>query len=361
MIAKTKQLLGGREPQSSNTVKQGSTSDFIDHLITESDAMFKHIAGQGNPIPPEIPGCLYAMQQKQQAAALNQSIAFSEQELQELAQMHQQLAKLIAPAKPKTIALMNKEAASPRLLYFLGPVTLVRRLSISAVISLLTIIIVSTSSQVNQVTINQGLFASEGVTLLLNQLFLLGCAGLGATFACLNQVNYYVKKGIYDPKFDSTYWTLVIMGLMGGLIIAELIPMQALDPKDAAEITSFGKPVAALLGGFSADVIYRILNRLVDMVNQFLGNTKVPDDKQADNVSQLNQQLEQIQQTNRQLQIQPTGQPDTTQAKPSAVNRLSDTIAQIDATTHSPAQIEQLMQQLENVKQNLNNDDKPQS
>jgi len=187
-------------------------------------------------------------------------------------------------------------------------------MSVLAVFFLLSIIGLSISPEVNQRTINEGLFNSEGKTLLLNQLFLLCCAGLGATFACLHKSRNYIKECNYDPKYDSTYWSMVIMGFMAGLIIAELIPTADLAHNNAS-ISDFHKPLAALLGGFAADVIYSVLNRLVDVLNQLLGSSDQKTKEkvksaltQADLAEQLHQQNKELkesisltQDTNRQL------------------------------------------------------------
>jgi hypothetical protein len=129
---------------------------------------------------------------------------------------------------------------------------------------------------VNHQTISQGLFDSPGLTLFLNQIFLLSYAGLGAAFAALNQLNEFIKLGTYEPKFDASYWARIIMGLMSGLIISELLPLNALNLQDASGIQDFEKPLAALLGGFASDMLYRILNRLVEQVNQLFGGGSAP-------------------------------------------------------------------------------------
>lgn len=248
-----------------------ATPHFICQMVEEADAMIRFAAGQGLALPPEVPVHINQLKVSYIIDGEPNWEPISSHELTMLIECHGKLAKLIEPAKPKSIALMKRDADDPSVFHFLGPVQLIRKLSIVAILCLLSTILVSTSPHVNLTTINQGLFNSQGVTLLLNQLFLLSCAGLGATFASLNKVNEYIKVGSYDPKFDSTYWTLFIMGLMGGVIIAELIPVSQLAEGSSAAAASFHKPVAALLGGFSADVIYRILSRLVDVLGQALG------------------------------------------------------------------------------------------
>lgn len=64
--------------------------------------------------------------------------------------------------------------------------------------------------------------------------------------------------GTYDPKYESSYWLRFILGLMAGLLLALLVPVSSGEGS-----TPLDRPVLALLGGFSAAVLYRILERLV--------------------------------------------------------------------------------------------------
>ncbi|MCF2858046.1 hypothetical protein L1286_11235 [Pseudoalteromonas sp. SMS1] len=296
-----------------------SQKDFISHLLTECDVMIRYASGQGKTIPSYMPNTVYQLQRKQdviesEGSTLDGGLGFYEHELSELTKCHKELSLLVCPAKPLTLAIMDRESTSVGWIRFLGPVKLVRHMSVLAVFFLLSIIGLSISPEVNQRTINEGLFNSEGKTLLLNQLFLLCCAGLGATFACLHKSRNYIKECNYDPKYDSTYWSMVIMGFMAGLIIAELIPTTDLAHNNAS-ISDFHKPLAALLGGFAADVIYSVLNRLVDVLNQLLGSSDQKTKEkvksaltQADLAEQLHQQNKELkesisltQDTNRQL------------------------------------------------------------
>ncbi|MCY4046417.1 MAG: hypothetical protein OXE99_15245 [Cellvibrionales bacterium] len=249
------------------------------HLLFEAESMLKYLSGQGKNIPSEIGAHIYRMQNQLRLNEKTSDISddeqkrnvFSEQDVEHLMQLHHELSQMVAPAKPKTIALMAYEKQNPSKLYWLGPVRLIRGLSLLAIISLLVIVLVSTSSHVNLQSINDGLFQSEGWILLLNQVFLLGCASLGACFACLNKASRYIKEDTFDPKFDSTYWILIIMGLMGGLMIAELIPVRNISSSGESSLTGFEKPVAALLGGFSADLIYMILAKFTETISQLFG------------------------------------------------------------------------------------------
>ena len=189
-----------------------------------------------------------------------------------LTQIHNELSKAIKPASPRAVLLLRREEKIKSALKVFGPVPLIRHVMIAALVFLVGFVLVSLSPDVNTQNIEAGLFASEGLPLLLNLLFLLCAAGLGACFAALFKANGYVVSGTYEPRYEATYWARISLGLIAGLLLATLVPIDQ-EAGDGAKL--FGKPLLALLGGFSAALLYRILNRLVSTVESFIaGETK---------------------------------------------------------------------------------------
>ncbi len=77
--------------------------------------------------------------------------------------------------------------------------------------------------------------------------------------------------GTYVQRHNSSYWTRIALGLTAGLMLAELIPIQDV----ASGGPLMGKPLLALLGGFSASLVYRVLAKLVDTVESlFTGDPR---------------------------------------------------------------------------------------
>ena len=179
-------------------------------------------------------------------------------DLDRLVRAHTELVHIVAPATPRTILLLSRERESR--LAMLGPVRLVRHMLIVVIVLLVAFVLLATSPDVNHGS--GDIFTSSGLPLLLNELFLLTAGGLGAAFSSLFTASRYIKAGTYDPKHESTYWLRLILGLMAGLLLPALIPMG-----DAGELS---KPLLALLGGFSASVLYRILERLVQTVESLV-------------------------------------------------------------------------------------------
>jgi hypothetical protein len=92
--------------------------------------------------------------------------------------------------------------------------------------------------------------------LLLRELFLLCAAGLGACLTALYRASREVSRGTYDPEFDHTFLQRVVLGMATGLIVAELLPIG-----DGG--SPLVLPAVALVGGFAASVVQRLLSRIV--------------------------------------------------------------------------------------------------
>ncbi|RKP44613.1 hypothetical protein D7S89_22350 [Trinickia fusca] len=181
-----------------------------------------------------------------------------------LAVIHRKLASSIAPATPQGVLLLDAHYRRGHPLAWLGPVPLIRMLSAAAILFLAAVIGTGLSHDVSAKNIELGLLDASGTSLLWNTMFLLACAGLGASFAALFQAHRYVAECIYDPKYDASYAARLILGLIAGLILVELLPPHLFDN---GTMHSFGKPALAMLGGFSATAVHRLLHRLVDTLD----------------------------------------------------------------------------------------------
>lgn len=182
-------------------------------------------------------------------------------EVVRLSWAHDELARLVAPATPRAILILSEGTKSR--LSFLGPVRLVRHMLIVVIVLLAGFVVLAMSPDVN--TRSGDIFRSSGTALLINELFFLAAGGLGAAFAGLFIAYRYIAAGTYDPKYESTYWVRLILGLMAGVILPALIPLGG-----GPEGSSLTKPLLALLGGFSASVLYEVLDRLVQNVESLV-------------------------------------------------------------------------------------------
>jgi hypothetical protein len=111
------------------------------------------------------------------------------------------------------------------------------------------------------------IFKSSGFPLLLNELFYIAAGGLGAAFYALFTAYRYIASGTYDTTYESSYWIRFILGLIAGVLVPALIPIGK---------ESVTRPLLALLGGFSAAMLYRILQRLVQTVESLVEGEPKP-------------------------------------------------------------------------------------
>lgn len=239
-------------------------------LCEECEAMARYALHHGLPVAPEIIAQLGSLIDRQ----AGQHTTPPSTPHHALAAIHRKLAAAIAPATPQAVTLLDAEHRSDHPLAWLGPVPLIRLLTGAAVLFLIAVIATGMSPDVSSENIDRGFLQSDGTRLLWNTLFLLFCAGLGASFATLFQAHRYVAASTYDPKYDASYGARLILGLIAGLILVEMLPAQLFDH---GSMHNFGKPALAMLGGFSATAVHRLLQRLVDALETLVRGDRAAD------------------------------------------------------------------------------------
>jgi len=263
-------------------------------LLLECRAMAAYAFGAGLKVPPAVAEALDAFESppageetpapkaeprgKAEASAADQT---SRGDISTLAMIHTRLAEVVAPAKPATILLLAEEKAKKGFWVLLGPVPLIRRMMLIAILSLVALVAVSLSELVDGEPQDFSILKNSGTSLLLNELLLLSAASLGASFANLFESHRYIRDGNFDPKYEASYWIRYVLGLIAGTIMALIIPIEMFfsGNQDGASVLGsmqgMEKPVLAILGGFSVRVVYRILDRLMAAVESLVrGDTR---------------------------------------------------------------------------------------
>lgn len=223
-------------------------------LVQENLAMIKYLASEGKSIPKLAEKILDSEDENLNDDCLTGN---------EILLLHKQLSNKIQPAKPKTILLLYMESKKGKWHNFLGPVSLVRSLMATTLFSLIVFIGVGLSPQVDAQHLSEGILKNSGISLLLNIIFILSAATLGGCFSGLFQINKFINNGTYDPKYESSYWIRLLLGLIAGLMLAVIIPVSANIEFGDGKSTQLTIPLLAMLGGFSATLAYRILTRIV--------------------------------------------------------------------------------------------------
>ncbi len=176
---------------------------------------------------------------------------------------HELLARLIEPATPQTVLLIDREQENNSPLKFLGEIALIRQLMIAAILSLIVFVSLMATNYIDSTKLAEDVLAAEGSDQLARLFFYISAAGLGASFAALYQANSYISKGTYDSSYQSSYWIRFSLGIIAGLLLSILISEKSVE---GGNMLSPGiiRPLLAILGGFSADLLYTFLNRMED-------------------------------------------------------------------------------------------------
>ena len=147
-----------------------------------------------------------------------------------------------------------------------------RNLVILALLFLVAYVSFGQTKDVNNSSLDEGVLNNDGLSLLLNLGFLSSIAGLGVLFHLLKKVSSDVLNSTLVPEETINYAAQILLGIMSGLIISEMTVLYSDNPND---INLFNKSVLALIGGFSADAIFSVLEGLILR----LKNIFVPIDK----------------------------------------------------------------------------------
>lgn len=232
-------------------------------IALECDAMARHAMGTGTVIPDPL---------MQSLDLVETAVSSGGVPLATLGAIHTQLAKVVAPASPRTIYLLQIDRARNGWTSCLGPLPAIRRLVVGATLFTLMFVLTSLSDAVSVKNLASDIYSMNGLESLLVLAFLMSAAAMGGCFHALFTAHSYIGAGTYDPHFESSYWIRIGLGVIAGLVLSQMIPIGPEVDQTTGAVTSgsaaatFSKPLLALLGGFSATLVYTILQRLVDTV-----------------------------------------------------------------------------------------------
>jgi hypothetical protein len=188
-----------------------------------------------------------------------------ESSIRQLAFAHNRLVDIVAPATPRTILFSQTSTQQAGAWEFLGREPFVRRMMYTAILFLLGVILTRAILHINVLHQGENILPSIGGALFL-QLHFMSAAGLGASFAVLFEINTYTLKAAFDPLYEPSYWTRFALGLIAGVMLADLVSVNPNKPLYPVVAQS----TLALLGGFSASVVYRILVHLRNTISSLI-------------------------------------------------------------------------------------------
>ena len=263
-------------------------------ILYECQAMARYAFSSGKTVPPslvekleKLPTLPWPPQEPDSREEAFPPI--DETAAKGLAEIHNRLTQIIAPAIPRSILLLAIEESRKSFMDFLGEVPLIRRMMWVAILSIIALFGITMTPYIDGDISSYSISHNDGLDLLINELLLLTAASLGACFMNLFRAKDYVRQATFDPKLESSYWIRYVLGLMSGTLLALLIPIEAwVGAADAAGqgagavgegsanaggknsvnlLRDLSKPTLALVGGFSSDVVYRVLSRIVAAVD----------------------------------------------------------------------------------------------
>lgn len=271
MVELRTRIFGHSAVKGDGNPRPGPSRNIEKQLLDECVSMVRFASASGLDIPPAAVETVWQFVEKETSVSGQAAAAPN---IDRLVVAHSRLSRAIAPATPRSVRLLEEQKPRTHLGRLLGPVRLIRQLMIfSSLLLLLFVLILSftnvafSENPIEAITSGQSEWRS-----LWTSAFYLSAAGLGAAFAGLFRANQAVSDGTFDSTSESSYWSMIVLGLIGGILLAQVIPN---DFEGLGELT---KPTLALLGGFSAPAVYAILDRLVQTVQALIqgdGNDRV--------------------------------------------------------------------------------------
>tara|TARA_R110002073_G_scaffold123234_1_gene266722 strand:+ start:16997 stop:17773 length:777 start_codon:yes stop_codon:yes gene_type:complete len=181
----------------------------------------------------------------------------------DLINAHNLLCKNVAPATPKSIEYTKKMHQEGSTKSVFNKVPLTRNLMILALVFLAMFVGTVMSPDVSNDSLDKGILGSDGIPLLLNLGYLGAVSGLGVLFYLLKDVSSAIKKGTLVPEDSISYMAQILLGIIAGLLMSEILSLYLTNPD---EVNLFNKSILALIGGFSSDAIFSILQGLINKI-----------------------------------------------------------------------------------------------
>jgi hypothetical protein len=236
----------------------GAHAPLRTQLLRECQVMAEFALSRGRQVPS------WAVQAIEAFSAPD--AAMGPPEVKRLAVAHEALARAVNPATPQALVMLDDESGSS--FSFLGPVPFVRRMALAAMVTVVAFVVLTLRPEINDPA-NGDIMSADGMPLLINELFFMAAAGMGASFHALFQANRYIVLRNFDPRHEVSYWIRFLLGVIAGLMMVTLVPL------NASSGHGFARPTIAMLGGFSAAAVYRILARLVETLESLVqGDSK---------------------------------------------------------------------------------------
>lgn len=190
----------------------------------------------------------------------------------DLINAHNIMCKNVAAATPKSIAFATILYKSKKDKSLLNKLPLVRNLILLALLFLAIFIAIGSFTHVNNDSLDEGIMNNSGLQLLLNIGYLCSISGLGVIFYLLKSVSSSLQKRALLPEQAIEYIAQIVLGVIAGLFLSEILFTYITDPN---KINLFNKSILTLIGGFSSDAIFSILQGVIDRIKSIFITTSL--------------------------------------------------------------------------------------
>jgi len=258
--------------------ERGPHERIRNRMVREVEAMTLFALATGIGVPPDLMAQLdRCLTDTQGGEPPDSPLADPSARIALLSSTHGELTRLIAPARPGSLLLLIEDRRTYPFWNGFGAVPLVRRMLGVAVVSLIVLLGTALSSQVNAANMSQGLLGLQGWPLLWNEIFLFAASAVGAGLANLRRLDRFISNCTYEQRFDSSYWSRLVMGVISGILLAQVL-FSAITGGGANSgangFSALNQPILALLGGFSADLVHDVLTHFITTIGNLLGTKR---------------------------------------------------------------------------------------
>ncbi|MGA2903954.1 MAG: hypothetical protein ABSD98_08990 [Candidatus Korobacteraceae bacterium] len=232
---------------SSADVQNPADPDQPDQALEEFKVMLRYVLSEGLEMDDQTLKDVVPVQELLRASG-DKPLAEVPGMIDHVMAAHSALSRIIAPATPLSLA-----ATEPGpILGYLGNPPLIMWMILIALVSAVGFLVTG------------GVLSTYPNSILAQKLNWCFAAALGAVFYVLFTSLNYVKDRTYDPRYNSIYVIRFVLGVLAGLILAVVLETSLFN--SSSTIKNLGPAVIALLGGFSTEAVYQILQRMVDLL-----------------------------------------------------------------------------------------------
>ncbi|MCB2225700.1 MAG: hypothetical protein KQH53_03400 [Desulfarculaceae bacterium] len=236
-------------------------SERVGKLLLDVDAMVDYVGETGKEMSQELIGALAELDCERgvlTTASVNGETC--ETEYSNLIKVHNLLLPLVAPATPASLQATERKGLGLFINNF--SVNLILILTTFSLVALL-VLYVGVKTELFK-TATSAAWAKAANDWRPHLMILLA-AMLGSGLYFLNVARGYILNRTFNPQYHLAYYIRYFMGVVSGVILGcfgpELIDFASEEGKNADELSTV---VLALVGGFAAEAVLQILQRVGD-------------------------------------------------------------------------------------------------